>query len=102
VSSGSFLLQWFGPCYAASETIAKEYLFSKTLLDRSLFFRVNPGRASAAKSFWNVTSCIWTAGIPMTFSVSLRDNFGNKIISQCDDREIIEISRVFSHVRAYY
>ena len=101
LSSGSFILQWMGPCYAASEIISEKFLFSKRILAQPLMFDVNSHRAAAVKSFWQNDPLLWTAGIPMTFFLSVRDKFGNAIRSFNDELELVDVSRVFFHVRSF-
>jgi hypothetical protein len=102
LSSGSFLLQWMGPCNAESETISKEHLYSKMLSFEPVTLDVKPGTASATASAWQDVPYLWTAGAPATFSVLFRDKFGNLINSYSDGRKLVEVSRVFSHVSTIY
>jgi hypothetical protein len=99
LSSGSFILQWMGPCYAASEIVSEEFLFSKRIFAQPLIFDVNSQRAAAVRSSWQNDSRLWTAGMPMTFSLSVRDKFGNAIKTYNDELELVDVSRVFFHVR---
>jgi hypothetical protein len=102
LSSGSFLLQWMGPCHAASEAISQEYLYSKMLLAEPLALEVKAAMASATTSSWQDVPYLWTAGAPATFSVLFRDKFGNLINSYSDGRELVDISRLFSHVSSCF
>ncbi len=99
LSPGRFLLQWTGPCYAANEDISKEYLFYKTSLVHPLIFEVNADRSSALKSYWQNAPVLWTAGIPMTFALSVSDKFGNAVSSYGDGFDLVDVSKTFTHVR---
>ena len=98
-SPGSFVMQWMGPCYAAYQDIPKDHLFHQTLLARPLILEVIPDIASAVGSTWQQSAVLCTAGIPVTLALSVSDKFGNAVSSCCDALELVDISRVFSHVR---
>jgi hypothetical protein len=87
-----------GPCYSTYEDISEDYLFSRSLLAHPLILDVNADRASAIRSSWQDLPVIWTAGIPMTFALSVSDKFGNAVSSYSDGLDIVDVSRVFSHV----
>jgi hypothetical protein len=101
LSSGNFMIQWMGPCFAASEIISKDFLFSKTSSAQPVIVDVENDRASATQSFVQEVPRLWTAGIPMTFALSVRDKFGNTIDSHNDELELVDVLRTFSHVRVF-
>lgn len=90
-----------GPCFAASEIISKDFLFSKTSSAQPVIVDVENDRASATQSFVQEVPRLWTAGIPTTFALSVRDKFGNMIDSHDDGLELVDILRIFSHVRVF-
>ena len=95
------MIQWMGPCFADSEIISKDFLFSKTISAQHVIVDVENDKASATQSFVQEVPRLWTAGIPMTFVLSVRDKFGNTIDSHNDGLEIVDVLRTFSHVRVF-
>ena len=93
-------MQWMGPCYAVNEAISRDNLFEKALSGHPLILDVSADKASANRSSWNDVPRLWTAGVPMTFSLTLSDKFGNVISTYSDRLDLVDISRVFSHVRS--
>ena len=68
-----------GPCYAVNEAISRDNLFEKALSGHPLILDVSADKASANRSSWNDVPRLWTAGVPMTFSLTLSDKFGNVV-----------------------